>query len=115
MLRTDYEADRARLEELRPLTADTDTLLHRLTEASRKMPYRDAEGREGTLTPLLENHVLTVLADICRKKRLPTSAAKSCRATESPSPVYRARRNRHAMPGNWRGTWKAGHGGWKPT
>lgn len=68
MLRTDYEADRARLEELRPLTADTDTLLHRLTEASRKMPYRDAEGREGTLTPLLENHVLTVLADICRKK-----------------------------------------------
>ena len=27
-LRTDYEADRARLEELRPLTADTDTLLH---------------------------------------------------------------------------------------
>lgn len=67
-LRTDYEADRARLEELRPLTADTDTLLHRLTEASREMPYRDTDGREGTLTPLLENHVLTVLADIRRKR-----------------------------------------------
>lgn len=67
-LRIDYESDRARLDDLRPLTADTDTLLHRLTEASRKMPYRDADGREGTLTPLLENHVLTVLADIRRKK-----------------------------------------------
>lgn len=67
-LRTDYEADRARLEELRPLTADTDILLHRLTEVSREMPYRDADGREGTLTPLLENHVLTVLADIRRKR-----------------------------------------------
>ena len=67
-LRTDYESERARLDNLRPLTADTDILLHRLTEASRKMPYRDADGREGTLTPLLENHVLTVLADIRRKK-----------------------------------------------
>lgn len=67
-LRTDYESDRTRLDDLRPLTADTDTLLHRLTEASRKMPCRDADGREGTLTPLLENHVLTVLADIRRKK-----------------------------------------------
>ena len=67
-LRTDYEADRARLDDLRPLTADTDTLLHRLTEESREMPYRDADGREGMLTPLLENHVLTVLADIRRKK-----------------------------------------------
>ena len=67
-LRTDYEADRARLEELRPLTADTDILLHRLIQASREMSYRDADGREGTLTPLLENHVLTVLADIRRKR-----------------------------------------------
>ena len=50
-LRTDYESDRARLDDLRPLTADTDILLHRLTEASREMPYRDADGREGTLTP----------------------------------------------------------------
>lgn len=67
-LRTDYEADRARLDDLRPLTADTDILLHRLIRASREMPYRDADGREGTLTPLLENHVLTVLADIRRKR-----------------------------------------------
>ena len=67
-LRTDYESDRARLEELHPLTADTDILLHRLIRASRKIPYRDADGREGTLTPLLENHVLTVLADIRRKR-----------------------------------------------
>ena len=67
-LRTDYEADRARLDDLRPLTADTDILLRRLTEASREMTYRDADGREGTLTPLLENHVLTVLADIHRKR-----------------------------------------------
>lgn len=67
-LRTDYEADRAKLDDLRPLTANADILLHRLTEASRKMSYLDADGREGTLTPLLENHVLTVLADIRRKK-----------------------------------------------
>ena len=67
-LRTDYEADRARMDDLRPLTADTDILLHRLIQASREMPYRDADGREGTLTPLLENHVLTVLADIRRKR-----------------------------------------------
>ena len=67
-LRTDYEADRARMDDLRPLTADTDILLHRLIQASQEMPYRDADGREGTLTPLLENHVLTVLADIRRKR-----------------------------------------------
>lgn len=67
-LRTDYEADRARLDGFPALTADTDTLLHRLVRASKDMPYRDADGREGTLTPLVENHVLTVLADIRRKK-----------------------------------------------
>lgn len=67
-LRTDFEADRARLDDLHPLTANMDTLLHRLTTASREMPYREADGREGTLTPLLENHVLTVLADIRRKE-----------------------------------------------
>ena len=66
-LRTDYEADWVRLDNLRSLTADTDILLHRLTEISRKMPYRDEGGREGILTSLLENHVLTVLADIRRK------------------------------------------------
>lgn len=67
-LRTDYEADRARLDGFPALTADTDRLLHRLVRASKDMPYRDADGREGTLAPLLENHVLTVLADIRRKR-----------------------------------------------
>jgi len=67
-LRTDYEANRARLDGFQALTADTDKLLHRLVRASKSIPYRDADGREGTLTPLLENHVLTVLADIRRKK-----------------------------------------------
>lgn len=67
-LRTDYEADRARLDGFQALTADTDRLLHRLIRASREIPYRDEDGREGTLTPLLENHVLTVLADIRRKR-----------------------------------------------
>lgn len=67
-LRTDYEADRARLDGFSALTADTDRLLHRLVRASREIPYRDADGREGTLTPFLENHVLTVLADIRRKR-----------------------------------------------
>lgn len=67
-LRTDYEANRARTDSLQALTADTDILLHRLIRASKTTAYRDADGREGTLTPLLENHVLTVLADIRRKK-----------------------------------------------
>lgn len=67
-LRTDYEADRARLDGFEALTADTDRLLHRLVRASRTVPYRDADGGEGTPAPLLENHVLTVLADICRKE-----------------------------------------------
>lgn len=66
--RTDYEADLARLDGFQALTADTDKLLHRLVRASRDISYRDADGREGTLTPFLENHVLTVLADIRRKR-----------------------------------------------
>lgn len=73
-VRTDYEADRARLESLQALTADTDKLLHRVIKASGEMAYREAGGpsrqggKEGTLSPLLKNHVLTVLADIRRKR-----------------------------------------------
>lgn len=67
-VRTDYEADRARLESLQALTADTDKLLHRVIKASGEMVYREAGGKEGTLSPLLKNHVLTVLADIRRKR-----------------------------------------------
>ena len=73
-VRADYEADRARLESLQALTADTDKLLHRVIKASGEMAYREAGGpgrqggKEGTLSPLLKNHVLTVLADIRRKR-----------------------------------------------
>ena len=43
-------------------------LLYRLIRASQGIHYRDADGRERTLLPLLENNVLTVMADIRRKK-----------------------------------------------
>lgn len=66
--RSDYETDRARLNGFTVLTDNTDRLLHHLIRASRTMPCRDENGREHTLTSLLENHVLTVLADICRKE-----------------------------------------------
>lgn len=64
--RTYYEADRARLESQQALTADTNKLLHRVTKASGEMAYREVGGKEGTLSPLLKNHVLTVFADIRR-------------------------------------------------
>ena len=96
-LRTDYESDRARLDDLRPLTADTDILLHRLTEASRKMPYRDADGREGILTPLLENHVLTVLADI-RRKRLTGYGSTFADAQGGSLPAHRLRQRHDRQP-----------------
>lgn len=67
MFHIDYKDDWKRPDDLHPLTTDTDILLHCLTEASRKMPYLDADGREGAITSLWENHVLTVLADIRRK------------------------------------------------
>lgn len=57
-LRTDYEADLARLDDFPALTADWRTLLHQLIRASRV----------SLLLPLLENNVLTVMADIRRKK-----------------------------------------------
>ena len=43
-VRTDYEADRARLESLQALTADTDKLLHRVIKASGETTYREAGG-----------------------------------------------------------------------
>ena len=57
-LRTDLEAGLARLGSLPVMESDRDRLLHRLVR-----------GSEGTVRSLLENHVLTVLADI-RHKRL---------------------------------------------
>lgn len=56
-LRTDQEARLARLGDLPVLESDRDRLLHRLVRSS-----------EGTMRSLLENHVLTVLADIRRKR-----------------------------------------------
>ena len=55
ILRTDYEAAQARLKGFVPMTIDETQLLHHLAEEER-------------LLPLWENHVLTVLADIHRKK-----------------------------------------------
>lgn len=56
-LRTDLEAGLARLGDLPVMESDRDRLLHRLVQ-----------GSEGTVRSLLENHVLTVLADIRRKR-----------------------------------------------
>lgn len=56
-LRTDLEANLARLGDLPVMESDRDRLLHRLVW-----------GSEGTVRSLLENHVLTVLADIRRKR-----------------------------------------------
>ena len=67
MLRTDYGPDWARSDNLHPVTTDTDKLLHCLIRASKDFLFRDADGKECTHTSLLENHVLTVLADIRRK------------------------------------------------
>lgn len=56
-LRTDQEANLARLGDLPVMESDRDRLLHRMVR-----------GSEGTVRSLLENHVLTVLADIRRKR-----------------------------------------------
>lgn len=68
ILRSDYENNQVRLDDIFFLTADTDQLLHRLIRESKNMIFHDADGREATLAPLLEKHVLTVLADIRRKR-----------------------------------------------
>ena len=56
-LRTDQEANLARLDGLPVMESDLDRLLRRLVRCS-----------EGIVRSLLENHVLTVLADIRRKR-----------------------------------------------
>lgn len=68
ILRSDYENNQVRLDDISFLTADTDQLLHHLVRANKELLFHDADGREATLAPLLENHVLTVLADIRRKR-----------------------------------------------
>ena len=67
-LRTDYESDHACLDGCPAMETDRNVLLHRLIEGGGDIPYRDENGRVGTLRPLLENQVLTVLADIMRKE-----------------------------------------------
>ncbi len=56
-LRTDLEANLARLDDLTAMESDRDRLLYQLVR-----------GSEGTVRSLLENQVLTVLADIRRKR-----------------------------------------------
>lgn len=56
-LRTDQEANLARPGDFPVMEGDRDRLLHRLVRGSK-----------GALRSLLENHVLTVLADIRRKR-----------------------------------------------
>lgn len=67
-LRTDYESDLAHADELPAMESGWQRLMHRLVRYSRAMGYREEGGREGSLSPLLENHVLTVVADIMRKR-----------------------------------------------
>ena len=67
-LRTDYETDPAQLHGLSAMESSWQMLLHRLARYSKGLEYRDDDGQEGTLAPLLENHVLTVVADLMRKR-----------------------------------------------
>lgn len=67
-LRTDYETDPAQLHGLPAMESSWQRLLHRLARYSKGLEYRDDNGQEGTLAPLLENHVLTVVADLMRKR-----------------------------------------------
>lgn len=67
-LRTDYEADPTQPDGLQAMESSWQRLLHRLVRYSSGQDYREDDGREGTLAPLLENHVLTVVADIMRKR-----------------------------------------------
>ena len=67
-LRTDFEIGRARLDDFLVLESDWNRLLHRLIKAGVFLHYGD--GEEDTLCLNFENQVLTVLADIARKKLL---------------------------------------------
>lgn len=91
MFHTDYKDGCARLNNLHPLTADTDKLLHYLIPASKGFPFHDTDGKENTLTPLLENHVLTVLADI-RRKRLAGYGNSFAEAQDTEEEAYYVRK-----------------------
>ena len=63
---TYFETDYVRLDDFPTLESDWGRLLHHLTKADALLRYGD--GEEDTLRSMLENHVLTVLCDIARKK-----------------------------------------------
>lgn len=72
MLRTDYETDRARLDDFPALECDWQQELCRLGEASGNIRYREND-TEGTLGELYANQVLTVLVEVMQEKT-PASA-----------------------------------------
>ena len=67
MQSADYSLKEARLEGFEALTSDWLTALHRLIKAISKKSYTDKDVNEHKLTSILENNLLTVLADIRRK------------------------------------------------
>ena len=67
-LRTDFETDRAWLDDFPALERDWNKLLYRLIKADESLRYHDGDGEEDTLCLHFENQVLTVFADIARKK-----------------------------------------------
>lgn len=67
-LRTDFETDRAWLDDFPALERDWNKLLYRLIKAGESLRYHDGDGEEDTLCLLFENQVLPVFADIARKK-----------------------------------------------
>lgn len=68
MLSTEYLSNEAKLDQFDALTDDWRILFARLVKASRDVTYPGEDGQEHSLAALLENNVLSVLADIRRKK-----------------------------------------------
>lgn len=67
-LRTDYDSYNVGLEDFKALTTNWQALLHTLVVISNNIYYYNEKGEKSTLTSLLRDNVLTVLADIHRKK-----------------------------------------------
>lgn len=93
ILRTDYEAAQARLKGFVPMTIDEAQLLHHLAEEER-------------LLPLWENHVLTVLADIHRKKLSGYAGVL---------PMHKVQQRQRSVRRSSSGTSMAGTDGWRLT
>ena len=68
MLSTEYLSNEAKLNQFDALTDDWRMLFAQLVKASRDVTFTGEDGQEHDLTALLENNVLSVLADIRRKK-----------------------------------------------